>query len=240
MALGLTVTDNLDGTADYAVTGTLAAAWSLAAGLWPSAPGPVAMVEQEAGTGDDADTITPTFASGPLIWTLTSGSQPPVTVYCPIAPTGFAPHLLAARYVLDGVKILGVADVAPTDIILRRLPRPVGKEHDRPMVIVSPFPTETEEARLSNKDNIVYPVTVAFFAPNNGGLNTNMERDFMSRWRVSKGFRNHRPAGVPGAAPLQIKWRPDLPTSPLAATANNLSVGAVIFEVGYRETRAAV
>jgi len=239
MALGLAVADNLDGTASLAVSGTLAAAWTVVGYLLEGVAGSLAPVQQAAGTGDQTVNATPTFGGGPILWVLRSGTSETDPVYRPISRTGYAPHILAAMQVRDGIRTIGLTGVATADILLRRLPKTLGKENDRAMVIVSPYPTESERNRMSGVDDVYYPVTVAFFAPNDATMNVNMEADFMNRWRVSKAFRNHRPDGVPGAKPLQNFWKPDLPTSPYGVS-QNVSCGIVVFEIGFRELRGTV
>lgn len=239
MALGLTVEDNLDGTAELVITGTLAAAWTVYAYSLTGVTGPLAGVLQASGTGDGTTTVTPTFGGGPILWQLRSGTAETEPVYQPVGRTGYAPHILAAQFIRDGIRTLGLSGVANDDILLRRLPRPLSKEQDRRLVIVSPFPTEIDQQKWSGRDDIVYPVTVVFFGPNNADMNLNQESDFMNRWRVSRAFRNQRPQGMAGATPLQIKWKPDLPTSPLGVS-QNVSAGVLIFECGFRETRGVV
>lgn len=239
MALGLVVSDNLDGTADLVVTGTLAAPWTVDGYLWGGDPGTMTAVQQAAGTGDGTATVTPTFGGGPILWILRSAGSATQPYFQAIARTGYAPHLLATFFIRDGIRIIGVTGVNSDNIVARRLPKLLGKEHDQARVVCSPFPAEVEVSRLSGKDDINYPVTVAFFRPNDATLNKDMADEFMNRWRVSKAFRNHRPDGIPGAAPLQIRWEPDLPTSPFAV-AQNVSAGVIVFKVGYREIRGTV
>lgn len=239
MALGLTVSDNLDGTASLVITGTLAAAWSVYAYSLTGVAGTLTGVLQASGTGDGSTTATPTFGGGPLLWQLRSGTAETEPFYMPIGRTGYSPHIMAARFIWEGIKTLGLLDIATDDILLRRLPRALGKEFDRRMVIVSPFPTEIDQKKWSGRDDIVYPVTVVFYAPNDSDMNKDFDADFMNRWRVSRAFRNQRPQGMTGAQPLQIAWRPDLPTSP-AGVNQRANAGVLVFECGFRETRGVV
>lgn len=240
MAFQFTIQDNTNGTATLTVSGSAGANWLLHGCPVGEGFASSGYSMESAGTGDDTRVITPSFGAVAANWILLSGGNIigsqflRVTVDAP----DLAPHHAAAQHIVDGLKIIGVAGYATADIKIRRIPKLLNQELDRPTILVSPFPAEREVYKLNNRDDVVYPVTVVMYRPltENDSLDAGMKTDFKERQRIAKAFRNHRPQPLPGAMPLIITWRPDLPTSPVLLVESR-AVGIMIFECGYRETK---
>lgn len=112
-----------------------------------------------------------------------------------------------------------------------------GTGHGLPMCQVSPYPKELPMGLLNATDDIGYPVLVAFFDKAEPTLDNNIPRGLKWRRQVAAYFRSQQLAGVP-----EVVLVHSLPDSIVATDwlKGNFIAGAIGFNVQARETRGLV
>jgi len=254
VACGLTVLDNLNGTAALTVSGTGGAAWVVCrSAVQVQAGGAGAYAVAASGTGDGAATGAGGY--GFWNWTLfvegaTAGLLKDVSrvVFRPLIDPADPVHKRILDAFVTGIRALNLSGVgsATNKVYARWFPTYLAgidgadaspAAGGLPQVQVAPYPRETVGGLLTNRDDVIYPVLVAFFAGAEPTLDNDLARNLKWRRQVAARFRNQQMAGVPEV--VVVEWQPDSVVSTDWLKDNYLA-GAMLFNVRSRETRGLV
>lgn len=237
MAITTTITDSGDGTGGVvAVAGsTIGSTNTLYRAAWDGRMTSYAMTSAGSRVGDGNIAVA---TLGYALWQVVSVDGATVTVGPVVyqnltAPTSAFHYsiLEAVRVVITSLSLDGVDDVS---VQRKWLPTFWSGIHTSPLVQVAPFGAEGDESRLLNKDDVVYPVIVAFADPVDNGTSVNQNRNLLWRQQVAGTIRHQRLEGVPGV--INTKVTPVSIVDP-TAFGNNVQVGAIVFNFVHRQVR---
>lgn len=258
--LTLSVADNLNGTVTATVSGDIigdgadavrifAAEWNSQAGSaweWKEvAAGLFNPVTGIATVGPIASDYG--FFSWTAVWDrgLTSQGGSPA-VFRPVVDPADPIHNRILDAVVTLIRSLNLAGVGATaaKVFKRWVPRLLpGTDTeaplagDLPIVQVGPYPKEVPLGLLTNRDDVGYPVLVAFFDAANQTQDNDMPRNLKWRRQVAAAFRAQQLAGVPEV--VLCDWQPDLVVAP-DGILKGLLVGAEGFVFRSRESRGLI
>lgn len=258
-SLSLSVVDNLDGTVNWTVTGAGAGAnvALLRAPLNHQAGGRMAWTQAATATANGAGTAAGVNLNaggyGFYIWeairqpSSTTCDSLSSAVFRPVVDPADPVHLRILDGFVSGIRTLNLNGIgSATNKVFRRWyptylkgtdDDTAGSGGGMPMVQVAPYPKETPLGLLTNRDDVGYPVLVAFFAKADPKLDNDMSRNLKWRRQVGAYFRNQQMAGVPEV--VMVEWQPDA----IIATdwlRDNYLAGAEVFIVRARETRGLI
>lgn len=263
MALDLTtmtlqVTDNGDGTVNWLAVGAgvgqnvalLKAPWTFSAGsslVWAQ----VATATAD-GTGNASGTNLSAGGYGFYGWqavrlaTAATADRLTNTVLRPAVDPSDPVHSRILGAFVSGIRTLNLAGIgnAVGKVFMRWFPDYLdGTDNTAaggaglPMIQVAPYPREVPMGYMTNRDDVGYPVLVAFFDSAGPKLDNNMPRNLKWRRQVAALFRNQQLAGVPEV--VLIDWQPDAIVASDWLRSNYLA-GAMVFQVRSRETRGLI
>jgi hypothetical protein len=256
-SLALTVTDNLDGSVNWSVTGCGAgssmtlfrAPWNVQAGgrmTWTEAATATAN-----GSGVASGSNLSAGSYGFFQWmavrqpTSTTADRLSWPVFRPVVDATATVHsrvLDAAVTLIRGLNLSGIGS-ATNKVFKRWFPKFIPGTDDAtgagglPMIVVGPWPKELPMGPMTNRDDVGYPVMVGFFDSTNPNHDANMARNLKWRRQVAALFRQQQLSGVPEV--VLCDWQPDSIAAPQWLD-NNYMIGYMIFGFRSRETRGLV
>lgn len=254
-SLILSVNDNLDGTVNWIVSGAGSGAnvALLRAPFNKSAGGRMDWTQVATGTANGSGQATGASLTTPFGFYVWAAIRQPTGTTCdslssavfrPVVDPSSPVHLRILDAFVTGIQALNLTDIGSTagKVFRRWYPDYLKGTDDvagksLPMVQVAPYPKEMPLGLLTNRDDVGYPIMVAFFANAAPSLDNDMPRNLKWRRQVGAYFRNQQLAGVPEV--VKIDWQPDVITAADWLRSNYLA-GAEVFVVNSRETRGLV
>lgn len=256
-SLLLAVTDNLDATITASVSGLgagascglLRAPWNHAAG------GQMAWTEAGVATANGSGVAAFTAVATPVGFYAWAATRRPSSttvdmlspaVFRPVIDTAAPVHARTLDAVVGLIRSLNLSGIgSATNKVYRRwfpvylkgVDDPDGSGGGLPQVQVSPYPREVPKGVMTNKDDVGYPVLVAFFDDAEPTYDNDIPRNLKWRRQVAAALRNQRLAGVPEV--VLSEWQPDLIAAP-EGLAQNYLVGASAFLFQSREDRGLI
>ncbi len=218
MADGVSVTDNLNGTASVAIvlTGPSAgASWILSYSVMSGRSGVLSTVVLATGAGSlTFNTAVLPFAY--YLWNLSVTSTTPKLAYCcytPISDVSQSQHEQILQAVAAQIRTaLVVSDPNSVQVKLFPIPTwmadPSNKPADfvMPVIYVSPFGSEEEKSIWNDADNVGYPVTVAYVASaDEFEVDAYRQSKLTIRRKINAALRTSR---LPGTQAYLVKWNP--------------------------------
>lgn len=240
----ITVTDNEDGTATVAVSGSDVGTTNTAYYA------PVNYVAEDGSnwasggtsTGDGNIAVTPVpvrNSGGVYLWHVTS-SDGSVAISNVVQNRVSASSQSVYERILEAVHsqiaALSLTGIASNDVVLQTTPDDI----TRRMIIVAPFGPERmltgQRQRTNARDDIVYPVIVAHVdAANRDQGETKRDRWLGWRQDVSRTFRSQHLTGVDEVYDCVVTYRDSVDTNAWFTT--NQCIGAMVLNFSAREVR---
>ncbi|HSG68909.1 MAG TPA: hypothetical protein VLA12_00765 [Planctomycetaceae bacterium] len=234
----ITVTDNEDGTATVAVTGSDAGTTNTAytaparGGSWTSGGNR---------TGDGNITVTPTYldnAGGIFHWRVESSDGSVAhsnVVLNRVSEAALCVYERILQQVQSDIQAAALDGISNDDVILQTVATGLKGRSGR-MILVCPFGSEAMlNTGTNQRDDIRYPVLVAFLHPGNRDQQDKRAKWLYWRQDVSRTFRFQHLAGVDEVYHIAVAYRDTVAPNNWFDT--NWMVGGIMLQVTAREAR---
>lgn len=234
----ITVTDNEDGTATVAVSGSDAGTTNTAytaparGGSWTSGGNR---------TGDGNITVTPTYlenSGGIFHWRVESSDGSIAhsnVVLNRVSANSLCVYERILQQVKSDIQAADLDGIADDDVILQTVATGL-KGRTTKMVLVCPFGSESMlNTGCNDRDDIRYPVLVAFLQPGNREQQDKRAKWLYWRQDVSRTFRFQHLTGVDEVYHVAVGYRDSVGQNQWFDT--NWMVGGILLQVTAREVR---